>query len=108
MWCLLCVNALVSVENIYHKSCRSRFEILLPAHSCKIKPPSTSNKEVFEKACKQLEGETELYTVKELDNTMFNGVDNAVSTKWWKVKLIQKYRNDIQFVTLHNFFLNYK
>ena len=41
----------------------------------------------------------ELYTVKEFQNKMFSGDDKAYSTKWLKVKLTQKYGNDIQFVT---------
>ena len=96
---LLSVNDLVAVEARYHKSCRSSFENPVPEHQCKGRPPSYSKTEVFEKACKQLEDEMELYTVKEFKNKMFSGDDNAYSTKWLKVKLTQKYGNDIQFVT---------
>ena len=96
---LLSVNDLVAVEARYHKSCRSSFENPVPEHQCKGRPPSYSKTEVFEKACKQLEDEMELYTVKEFQNKMFSGDDKAYSTKCLKVKLTQKYGNDIQFVT---------
>ena len=94
-----CINDLVSVEGKYHKICRSSFENLVPEHQHKIRPPYFSNTEVSEKACEPFKDEMELYSVKQFYNKMFNGFYNTYSTKWVKMRLIQKYGNDTQFVT---------
>ena len=96
---LLSVNDLVAAEARYHKSCRSTFENILPKRSSKGRPTSTRKVDAFEKTCKLLEDDMELYTVKEFQELMESQNEDVYSMKMTKIKLQEKYGESVQFVS---------
>ena len=96
---LLSVCDLVVAEANYHPVCRSNFENSLPKHTSRGRPSSTEKLESFETVCKFLEDEMELITLAEFQTMMMEQHTNAYSVKMTKIKLKERYQDQIQFVS---------
>ena len=96
---LLSVKDLVAPDARYHTSCRSSFETSINPKSIG-RPTSSSKLELFEEACtKFLENEIELYTVAEFHDIMSSLGDEVYSIKMTQIKLADKYKGCISFVS---------
>ena len=97
---LLNVSDLVAAEARYHKMCRVQFEypIQKPGRG---RPISVAKIQAFENMCSQLEDDMDLYTVADFQEAMETKSDDVYSVEMTKIKLIEKYGENITFVNRH-------
>ena len=107
------VHDLHAADAVYHRNCHSRFVQNLPRHKAEVKrgrPVQVDCMEAFNKLCKKLEmeGENELYTVRELQDMMLNMCNSdsdltqdekIYSRTYFRELLMQRYQDSVYFAS---------